>query len=423
MAADGETVLGVGQVSDEYEYREELAFPHIIKVNWIYVSKTKLPKPSEGLRTTVYQYKEFENIVEIEKLVNIEFAELPDNNAILPLAPLTGIASQIENILERKKQIIIYGPPGTGKTYHADITCRELAARNNFGKSVDMLSQDETEQIQGKDGFVRTCCFHPSYGYEDFIEGIKPSLIQNQTVFKLEDGIFKKLCKDAENRSDKYFYLIIDEINRGDVSRIFGELMMIIEAGKRGKSLILPLSKEAFSIPPNVHIVGTMNTADRSIALLDVALRRRFGFKELMPDYSLLDTVFEGLPLDEWLKELNMRICEHIGKDARNLQIGHSYFLEKERAVTTIEKFKRIIKEDILPLIEEYCYGDYALMGKILGTGLIDVKKQAIRYEICSSSDLTELINALLSPTPQLRSATADELPNEEITEGDTDEA
>ncbi|WP_241422489.1 5-methylcytosine-specific restriction endonuclease subunit McrB [Candidatus Contubernalis alkaliaceticus] len=122
-----------------------------------------------------------------------------------------------------------------------------------------------------------------------------------------------------------------------------------------------------------------MNTADRSIALLDVALRRRFGFVELMPDYSLFQGVsFEGMPLGEWLKELNKRICENIGQDARNLQIGHSYFLEKEKAVTSADRFGMIVKEDVIPLIEEYCYGDYGTMSKILGSGIVDVKHQMI---------------------------------------------
>ena len=164
--------------------------------------------------------------------------------------------------------------------------------------------------------------------------------------------------------------MIIDEINRGDISRIFGELIMLIEVGKRNKDIVLPISWKPFRVPENVYIIGTMNTADRSIALLDVALRRRFGFIELMPDYSLLENVnFEGLPLDKWLKEVNKEIINNIGKDARNLQIGHSYFLENEKPIMDIYKFKDIVKEDIIPLIEEYCYGDYDLMANILGQG------------------------------------------------------
>jgi len=424
VAVDGEKVLGVGQVSDSYEYREGLEFPHIIKTDWINISEQRLPNAREGLRTTVYLYKDVENIVEIEKLANTEHIEKTDNESSIPLTPLTGIVAEIESVLSRKKQVILYGPPGTGKTYHAEKACCELASRNLFNRSFSSLSKEEKNSILGNggnNGTVRMCCFHPSYGYEDFIEGIKPRVINNQTVFEPKDGIFKSICQDAIKEPDKKFYLIIDEINRGDISRIFGELIMLIESGKRGKEIILPLSNTPFKVPDNVYIVGTMNTADRSIAFLDVALRRRFGFIELMPDYTLFDDVeFEGLPLAGWLKELNARICEHIGKDARNLQIGHSYFLEKEKTIVSNEKFKKIIKEDIIPLIEEYCYGDYQLITKILGEGMVDVKNQTIRFELFNSSDISNLITALLSPCPTLRLGTQTiEDDNEEESEED----
>lgn len=428
VAVDGERVLGVGQAAGGYEYKDGLAFPHIIKVDWIYLAETHLPNPREGILTTVYQYKETDNILAIEKLANTPFIEslYADDSEAEPLTPLSGISLQIENILNRKKQVILYGPPGTGKTFHAERTCFELAARNNFNKAFSTLSADGRLQICGNEnnkGSVRICCFHPSYGYEDFIEGIKPSSANGQTVFEQENGIFKELCNDAAKEPSKRFYLIIDEINRGDISRIFGELIMLIEAGKRGKKLVLPLSKKPFSVPENVYIVGTMNTADRSIALLDVALRRRFGFIELMPEYGFFkDIVFDGLPLDGWLKGLNKRICESIGKDARNLQIGHSYFFEREKPVADSERFKRIVKEDIIPLIEEYCYGDYSMMAKILGDRIVDTKNQIVRYDLFSSSDIADLINALLSPCPELRAATEDVNETIEVSENESPE-
>lgn len=428
VAVLGERVYGIGKVSGNYEYVEERPYPHCRNVNWIvtFNEPIKLPKPSAGKLTSCYPYNDIENIMEIVRLLN-EVKINVDDEQKKPLPPLAGIVADIENVLERKKQVILYGPPGTGKTYYAEKACCELASRSMFKKSFNILTDEEKNAIVGNgkaNGVVRMCCFHPSYGYEDFIEGIKPRVSNNQTIFELKDGIFKRICLDALEKPNVKFYLIIDEINRGDISRIFGELIMLIEKSKRGKQITLPLSNEPFAVPENVYIVGTMNTADRSIALLDVALRRRFGFIELMPDYSLLEGIeFDGLPLDGWLKELNGRICENIGKDARNLQIGHSYFLEKEKAVTDKEKFKRIIKEDIIPLIEEYCYGDYALISKILGEGIVDVKNQTIRAELFNTTDISNLITALLSPCPTLRlgtQATDDDSIEEEMETDDS---
>ena len=411
IAGNGEKTLGIGYVSGGYEYKQGFDFPHTIKVDWHYVTETKLPNPKEGLRTTVYQYKDIDNIIEIEKLANMPLekpAEIEPDITITVLPPLDEIAAEINGTLSRKNQVILYGPPGTGKTYHAERISLELASRSHFNKTFSALTYTEKDTICGTEktkGAVRICCFHPSYGYEDFIEGIRPAAQNDKTVFNLENGIFKELCLDAAKQPDKNFYLIIDEINRGDISRIFGELIMLIENGKREKKLILPLSKEPFFVPQNVYIVGTMNTADRSIALLDVALRRRFGFVELMPDYGFFEgVVFDGLPLARWLEDLNGRICENIGRDSRNLQIGHAYFLEKGKPVSDHSVFKRIIKEDIIPLIEEYCYGDYSALAKILGENLVDVKKQTVNYSLFAQADIADLVSALLAPCPELRS-------------------
>ncbi|MGJ0848572.1 AAA family ATPase [Tissierella praeacuta] len=435
VAVLGEKVYGIGQVSGGYEYVEDRPYAHCKSVDWlrIFEDPIKLPKPSAGKLTSCFPYKDIENIMEIERLIGEEIDEKQDSHKEgISLLPLTGFAAEMEGVLSRKKQIILYGPPGTGKTYNADKGCLELSSRNIYKKSYDKLSDTEKEAIIGdgrNSGTVRICCFHPSYGYEDFIEGIKANSVNGQIAFELEDGIFKNLCIDAAKEPNKKFFLIIDEINRGDISRIFGELIMLIEKGKRGKSLVLPLSKKLFYVPENVYIVGTMNTADRSIAFLDIALRRRFGFLELIPEYSFFKgIVFDGLPLDEWLKGLNKRICENLGKDARNLQIGHSYFLENEKSITGSEKFKRIIKEDIIPLIEEYCYGDYSLMAKILGDGIVDVKNQLVRYELFSAANTSNLINALLYPCPELLAATESDsndiqVLDEENIDGDDNES
>lgn len=418
VAGDGMKTLGIGRVTGGYVYRGDMEFPHVRTVEWFDVGNIEMPDAKEGLRTTVYPYKNEENILRIReafssgKPVN---SSLPNEVKETPLLPLDGVMRKIEMILERKKQIVLYGPPGTGKTYFAEKTAQELAARNLFKKSWKALAQSEKDLISGNgrtDGYLRICCFHASYGYEDFVEGIKPRVANGQTLFELRDGVFKKLCSDASKEPHKSFFLLIDEINRGDIARILGELIMLIEVGKRGKTLCLPVSGEPFSVPGNVYIIGTMNTADRSIALLDAALRRRFGFCELMPDYTLLEYLrFDALPVGEWLKGLNQRICRHIGKDARNLQIGHSYFMENGKPITSQARFCQVIAEDILPLIEEYCYGDFDRMQAILDSDFVDTKTQTLQYSLCAG-DFAELVSALLKPCPEIR--LSQEIPDED---------
>jgi 5-methylcytosine-specific restriction protein B len=247
------------------------------------------------------------------------------------------------------------------------------------------------------------CCFHPAYGYEDFIEGYRPELHEGRMSFTLREGIFREVCRDAEEQPEQQFYLIIDEINRGDIPRIFGELLTIIEKDKRGKTVVLPLSRSAFRVPPNVFLIGTMNTADRSIALLDTALRRRFGFIELMPDVSLLDqSSVSEIPLGPWLEALNRRICEHVGRDARNLQIGHSFLLEGGKPIKDAARFFQVVRDEIIPLLEEYCYEDYDALHAILGDGLVDLTNRAIRHDLFEEPFRQELVQALLAPCPDI---------------------
>lgn len=424
LACSGMEVLGVGKVAGGYTFKEGPNFPHRRPVEWFSLDPWDLPE-KEGLMTTLAKLKIHANLVEAE-------SRILDMSPLRKHQQLDGLLGRIQSALERKGQIILYGPPGTGKTYLAEKATHELAAIYNFNKGFSELSDEQRNEILGNDkfpGIVRMCSFHPAYGYEDFLEGYKPEVIDSQMTFKLKDGIFKKLCGDAQENPHLRFYLIIDEINRGDIPRIFGELITILEKNKRGKlgkPITLPLSREQFQVPDQIYIIGTMNTADRSIALLDTALRRRFGFIEIMPDSSILgSSKVEGIPLGPWLNAINRQICANIGRDARNLQIGHSYLLEKGRPISDFSTFSRVIREDIIPLLEEYCYEDYSALEKILGKGLVDVQDQRIRNELFEESHRDDLIQALKTPFPEMFTSlqvqeSENEEPEEELAGSDT---
>jgi 5-methylcytosine-specific restriction protein B len=412
LACDGSTVLGVGRVTGEYGHEADSDFPHRRPVEWLSLDAWKMPQP-EGLQTTVHRLGKFPNtLVEAERrslggpAVNSPARPIAAKSTPGKPPRLSGLSGRIQSVLERKGQVILYGPPGTGKTFWAERTAFDLASFSVAGKPFNHLSDAEKLVVTGvadSPGIVRMCCFHPAYGYEDFIEGYRPESHDGQIRFILRDGLFKRLCQNAEREPGRPFYLIIDEINRGDIPRIFGELLTIVEKEKRGTSIILPLSQSSFRVPPNVAIIGTMNTADRSIALLDTALRRRFGFIELMPDCSLLEpaTVAE-IPLGPWLEALNRRICEQVSRDARNLQVGHSFFMEAGKPIKDPARFFRVIREEIIPLFEEYCYENYEALHAILGDGLVDLPSQAIRENLFEDPTGPDLVQALLAPCPEI---------------------
>jgi 5-methylcytosine-specific restriction protein B len=407
LAASGDRILGIGRIAGPYQYdpRMHEGAPHWRPVAWLTTQDFRLPT-SEGLQTTVYQIrKSVDNLIDIERrVVYAETGPVPPVKG----SRLDGIPGRVQAILERKGQVILYGPPGTGKTYWARRAGLDLAALRAYGKRFDDLSQDQRQVVEGSEkdrGLLRVCTFHPAYGYEDFIEGYRPREGDGGSLlFTRVDGIFKRMCANAEREPDKQFFLLVDEINRGDIPRIFGELLTLLEKDKRGQSVYLPVSGDRFSVPGNVYILGTMNTADRSIALLDTALRRRFGFIELMPDPDVLGNtvVGESIPLGPWLAALNGRLREHIGRDARNLQVGHAYLLQGGSSVSDFSRFVRILADDILPLLEEYCYEDYAALAQILGKGLVDESRQRIRDELLAPDRRDELIQALLAPCPEI---------------------
>ncbi len=419
LAADGATILGIGRVTGKYRHAPGFDFPHQRDVEWLEFAEWKLPVMKEGLRTTIREIqKHNENILEVERHIQSDPATphlppvtVPDGvdvkvKVLKKSVKLTGVPGRIQSVLERKGQVILYGPPGTGKTYWAERTANDLAALASYGQLFEELSEGEKVSIAGdgkSSGLVRLCCFHPAYGYEDFLEGYRPETVNGQITFAMRDGVFKKLCRDASSAPDKSFYLIVDEINRGDIPRIFGELLTTLEKDKRGKRIILPVSQEIFSIPQNIFLIGTMNTADRSISLLDAALRRRFGFVELMPDGEALGkSIVAEIPLRAWFEALNKRIREHVGRDARNLQIGHSYLMYAGSPLKDMASLKRAIRDDIIPLLEEYCYEKYDTLRSILGDQLVDATAECIRHELFDDGQEDNLVLGLLAAFPDI---------------------
>ncbi len=422
LAADGATVLGIGRVTGDYAFDPSADFPHHRSVEWLTLDEWKMT-PTEGMQTTVHELNLSSTFLEAERRIQGKSPLIvaPSSGPTNPPPLLTGIVAHIQSVLERKSQVILYGPPGTGKTYWAEQAACDLAAISAFGQRFDALDENQRDAVLGTDtspGLVRLCCFHPAYGYEDFLEGFRPETVNGQMAFTLRAGVFKQLCLDAAQAPDRHFYLIVDEINRGDIPRIFGELLTVLEKDKRRKSILLPVSREAFRVPANVFLIGTMNTADRSISLLDAALRRRFGFIELMPDSSVLKGSVAGIPLAPWFEALNERICQHAGRDARNLQIGHSYLLQSGHPVKDIAALKRIVRDDLIPLIEEYCYENSDALLEILGAGFLDKSRQRIRYELFHDGREDELIAALKQPCPVIFT-TAEATESEVVAEQD----
>lgn len=281
---------------------------------------------------------------------------------------------------------ILYGPPGTGKTFNTK-RYAVAACGGTVTDDAEVVNNQYTKLME--EGRIKFVTFHQSYGYEEFIQGIAAEVNKDgQVKYTTKDGVFVRFCQVAAKREnkDKNYVFIIDEINRGNISKIFGELITLIEDTKRdgaedAQSAVLPqpytdedgkVTYKTFSVPKNVYILGTMNTADRSIALLDTALRRRFDFIEMMPSQTLLDGVtVDGINIQKLLNCMNERI-EFLFD--REHTIGHAFFMSL-RKNPTAEKLKEIFRNKVIPLLQEYFYDDYQKIGLVLGSSFVKKAK------------------------------------------------
>lgn len=346
-------IIGRGIVESDYIYDDSKPYHKIRKVNWTHrgnwTSPDKLPMKT---LTDITMYQEFVNNIkelfvddEVDPEDNREF-QYPEYDADKFLEEVYISENDyitLVNLVKNKKNIIVQGAPGVGKTFMA----KRLAYSVMGVKDVSRVMMVQ---------------FHQSYSYEDFVMGYRPS----KEGFELRHGSFYKFCKTAEEDSENDYFFIIDEINRGNLSKIFGELFMLIENDKRGEKnkIRLLYSDELFFIPKNVYIIGLMNTADRSLAMLDYALRRRFAFFDLKPGFDsdgfaeyknkLDNSKFDNLI--SVMKELNQEIKddESLGEGFR---IGHSY-LCNIKSENLDEKLSYIVEYELIPLLKEYWFDE-----------------------------------------------------------------
>lgn len=345
-------IIGKGVVTSEYIYdsaRE--TYKHIRKVEW--TNKGEWEHPGQAVMKTltcISPYPDYvqrllslfaEDILEeTSEQIEIKYPPYTKDDFLNKVYMDEDTYNTLTELLEAKYNVILQGAPGVGKTFAA----KRLA--------YSIMGQKDTSRV----AMVR---FHQSYSYEDFIQGYRPS----KDGFELVNGAFYKFCKEAEEDNERPYFFIIDEINRGNLSKILGELMMLIEKDKRGEKIKLLYSNEWFTVPQNVRIIGMMNTADRSLALMDYALRRRFAFFDFAPAFSsegfknyLSEKDSPKLEkLIAAVESLNSTIStdESLGDGFR---IGHSYFCTDDEI--TDEWLKSVVEYEVIPLIKEYWFDE-----------------------------------------------------------------
>ncbi len=359
------TILGFGQIRSEYRYDEGRAeYQHVRDVEWRNVGRWELPEQRQIATKTLTDFSGYpqwlhDTLALVEKGVEPNPPppeETPENrydveDAMKGLFMPQERFTEILETLLRKKNVILQGAPGVGKTFVA----RRLAWA--------LLEQKDPSRL-------RMVQFHQSYAYEDFVQGWRPT---SNAGFELRDGVFHQFCRTAAADPERKYIFIIDEINRGNLSKVLGEMMMLIEPDKRGPEYAIPLtysspSAEPFFVPENLHILGLMNTADRSLALVDYALRRRFSFFTLQPafgeesftNYLTAEGVQEDVleRIVSRMGELNRHISEDVHHLGPGFEVGHSFFVPPKGDVEEWDSawFERVVRQEIEPLLQEYWF-------------------------------------------------------------------
>lgn len=370
-------LVGRGIVTSHYEYEADRAeYQHIRRVEWKATGSWSVPESRRVAGKALTDFSKYPDWLQWawqtlflgedkEKRQDPAASHYSIEDAMHGLFVPADQLRQIVDALGRKQCIILEGAPGVGKTF---------VARRVAYTLLGYRDSTRVELVQ----------FHQSYSYEDFVQGWRPA---PEGGFRLQNGVFHRFCERARAKPELPFVFIIDEINRGNLSKIFGELMMLIEADKRGPDHAIPLTysmreSDRFSVPENVHLLGLMNTADRSLAMVDYALRRRFGFFRLEPafareefaEYLVSRGVAQSLVrrIVDRLTELNETIRGDRAELGPGFEIGHSYFVPPEGAEALDETwYGAVVRGEIEPLLREYWFDDPDRVDQAVGRLLV----------------------------------------------------